>query len=85
MDQAQLTPGTPLNTHHRLQQNTLLQMGEHIPVIAYEERIWHIGKLLAVLGGHTQWGCDAVSDEVVHEGSSTGAWVAQPHHLYTSM
>ena len=57
------------------------EVREHVAMISDEERVGHVGELLRVLLGEVEGGGEFVCDDVVHVVSSTGTWVAQPHHL----
>lgn len=58
-----------------------LEVREHVSMISNEEGVGHVGQflrvLLCVLNGRRV----LVTDDVVHEGSTTGAWVSEPHGL----
>lgn len=58
-----------------------LKVREHVSMVSDEERVGHVGQLLGVLIGHVHGGGLLVRDDVVHEGGSAGARVAQPHGL----
>ena len=61
--------------------DALLEVREHLLVVADEERLGHEGQLFRVLRRQFQRRRDAVRDDVVHVGGAAGARIAEPHHL----
>ena len=51
-------------------------------MISYEEGFRHVSKLLRVGVCKMGWRGHLVSDDVIHERGTTGARIAQPHHLH---
>ena len=63
------------------QKDTLHHVGKHVLVVANEEGVPHEGQFFRVLVGKFYRGGDGVGHNVVHEGGTACARVAQPHHL----
>ncbi len=64
-----------------LETESYLEVREHIGMISNEESVRHVDHFLRVLLCNLKRRRLLISDYVVHERSSTGAWVSKPHGL----
>lgn len=61
---------------------TNLEVREHVGVISNEEGVGHVGQFLGVLFSYIDRRRLLISDYVVHERSTTGSGVTEPHRLF---